>query len=88
MKSKLLQKKSYGLNQSDEGLDDQKENAEDSSENLEASRNRTTRQGQRDRESNGKGWRPRSPLNIGGLPPVRGGLAGERSLSTRVAGRD
>jgi hypothetical protein len=43
MKSKLLQKKSYGLDQSDEVLDDQQENAEDSSEPLEATRNRTTR---------------------------------------------
>jgi hypothetical protein len=31
MKSKLLQKKSYGVNQSHEGLDGQQENIEDSS---------------------------------------------------------
>jgi hypothetical protein len=43
MKSKLLQKKSYCLHQSDEVLDDQQENTEDTSENLEATRNRTTR---------------------------------------------
>ena len=43
MKSKLLQKKSYGLNQSREVLDDQQENTEDSSEPLEATRKRTTR---------------------------------------------
>jgi hypothetical protein len=43
MKSKLLQKKSYSLDQSDEVLEDQQENTEDSSEPLEATRNRTTR---------------------------------------------
>jgi hypothetical protein len=42
MKSKLLQKKGYILDQSDEVLDDQQENTEDSSEPLEAARNRTT----------------------------------------------
>jgi hypothetical protein len=43
MKSKLLQKKSYSLDQSDEVLAEQQENTEDSSEPLEAARNRTTR---------------------------------------------
>jgi hypothetical protein len=43
MKSKLLQKKSYSLDQSDEVLDGQRENIEDPPEPLEAARNRTTR---------------------------------------------
>jgi hypothetical protein len=43
MKSKLLQKKSYSLDQSDEVLDYEQENTEDPSEPLEAARNRATR---------------------------------------------
>jgi hypothetical protein len=43
MRSKLLKKKSYGVNQSREVVGGQLENSEDSSERLEATRNRTTR---------------------------------------------
>jgi hypothetical protein len=43
MKSKLLQKKSYSLDQSDEVADGQQENIEDSSEPVEATRIRATR---------------------------------------------
>jgi len=43
MKSKLLQKKSYDVNQSREVVDGQQENTEGSPEPLEAARNRSTR---------------------------------------------
>jgi hypothetical protein len=43
MKSKLLQKRSPGLNRPDDAVDGQHENIEDSSEPFEATLNRTTR---------------------------------------------
>jgi hypothetical protein len=43
MRSKLLQKQSYGVNQSRTVVDDQQENTEDPPDPLEATRNRTTR---------------------------------------------
>jgi hypothetical protein len=43
MKSKLLQKKSYSLDETDGVLDDQRENTKDSCVPLEAAGNRATR---------------------------------------------